>query len=941
MLCRKSLIAIEYCYRYRQDHPETNVFWVYASNPARFAEAYHRIGRELGLPDLDNPDVDTLQLVKEWLSNDANGPWLLVLDNADDTETLFGSTSHETTQQDGQQYKGLISYLPQSVKGSMIVTTRDRRIGGRLSKAEKPITVLPFEMRDAKVLLQKTLQEDELSNDHSMELLEALGLLPMAITQAAAFIRENSISILKYLDYLRSNDKEAKDLLDQTYHDPARDPESRNSVFQTWKISFDNIRKQRPRAADILSLMAVLDRQAVQEELLREDNEQDIDFITAIGTLKAFSLITEEKTGGTFGIHRLIQLAMQRWLELEDMIELWQKKAIYAVTRLCIPRLPFSDGWKTWKTMSPHVHVVLGFTFRSEPFLLERAWMLHRLSIYELEQGLLENAGATARTALATIQKLGKLEGDNDNLNLELGITNIAAIILALQGKYEEAEKMHRERLDKVQRKFGSTHPNTLMDLDCLGDTLLRQGKYNEAEALLRRSIEGWTTSPENSTNKFRFCSVMSLAQTLEMQGRYSEAEENIRQAVDGHIEGFGDTHPYTTWCRSVQASIFTRQDKLEAADAVARQVLQGLESSLGPQHLYTARYQGEVALILEKRDKCEEAERLRRQAFHGLENLFGPKHSETINALGALARVLQTQHRYAEAEEAWRRVVSLSDEIHGPEFPQIFDALRCSALVLKQQAKYAEFEAVSLRAFHGCETVFGPMHPQTVLSLNYLVDAMFLQNKVGEVETVCRPFLDSYLEEPRLEDLSLPALLDAIAEALSRQGKYEEAERWSRQALPGIEEALGSEHPQTLASLSRLAYILEGQTKYEAAEAIRRRVLETSEKVNGPTHLVTYTALYDLAWILHMRKSYDQASILYHRARSGSRRKFGPRHPLTVNCSKGFATLIADNPFFWAPICSYKCRRLFRSLIVSKAGQGKHAANLTSQVPRISRHHE
>jgi hypothetical protein len=51
------------------------------------------------------------------------------------------------------------------------------------------------------------------------------------------------------------------------------------------------------------------------------------------------------------------------------MIEKRQKKVMYAVTRLCIPDIMFKGGWKNWKTISPHVHVVLGFAFQSEPFL--------------------------------------------------------------------------------------------------------------------------------------------------------------------------------------------------------------------------------------------------------------------------------------------------------------------------------------------------------------------------------------------------------------------------------------------------------------------------------------------------------------------------------------------------------------------------------------------
>jgi hypothetical protein len=332
VLYRKSQIAIEYCYRYRRDHPKASIFWVHASNHARFTEAYHEIARELVLPDIDNPDIDTLQLVLKWLNNDGNGPWLLVLDNADDIQTFFGSSRHTSSGQDGQPPTALVSYLPQSSKGGMVITTRDRRIGERLASREKPIVVLPFEMEDAKRLLQNTLCEDELKDEESMALLEALDFLPLAITQADAFIRENDISLVDYLESLRASDEEMKDLLAEDQHDPGRDLEIRNSVFQTWRMSFESIRKQKPRAAEILSLMAALDRQAIQEVLIRRGDERKIDFTTAIGILKAFSLITEEKGRGTFGMHRLVQLSTQRWLEQEDVIEEWQERALIAVS---------------------------------------------------------------------------------------------------------------------------------------------------------------------------------------------------------------------------------------------------------------------------------------------------------------------------------------------------------------------------------------------------------------------------------------------------------------------------------------------------------------------------------------------------------------------------------------------------------------------------------
>lgn len=50
------------------------MFWVYSSNITRFDQAYKEIARKLKLPGLDSPDIDTLKVVTEWLSDKDNGP---------------------------------------------------------------------------------------------------------------------------------------------------------------------------------------------------------------------------------------------------------------------------------------------------------------------------------------------------------------------------------------------------------------------------------------------------------------------------------------------------------------------------------------------------------------------------------------------------------------------------------------------------------------------------------------------------------------------------------------------------------------------------------------------------------------------------------------------------------------------------------------------------
>jgi hypothetical protein len=143
-------------------------------------------------------------------------------------------------------------------------------------------------------------------------LVKELENLPLAITQAAAFISENGLTLNEYLEAFLSDDSEIVDLLSEESGDVRRDFQIGNSVMKTWKLSFDQastkgyicivpptnikqITRQKPRAAEIMSLMALLDRQGVPKSLLEKKDERRTEFITAIGTLQAFSLISTEK----------------------------------------------------------------------------------------------------------------------------------------------------------------------------------------------------------------------------------------------------------------------------------------------------------------------------------------------------------------------------------------------------------------------------------------------------------------------------------------------------------------------------------------------------------------------------------------------------------------------------------------------------------------------
>ena len=58
-----------------------------------------------------------------------------------------------------------------------------------------------------------------------------------------------------------------------------------------------------------------------------------------------------------------------------------------------------------------------------------------------------------------------------------LSSVNSLALVLRYQGKYSEAEEMIRRALLGFKKKFGSDHPNTLISMCKLAVVLQYQGK--------------------------------------------------------------------------------------------------------------------------------------------------------------------------------------------------------------------------------------------------------------------------------------------------------------------------------------------------------------------------------------------------------------------------------------------------------------------------------
>ncbi|KAF5015728.1 hypothetical protein F66182_12838, partial [Fusarium sp. NRRL 66182] len=482
----------------------------------------------------------------------------------------------------------LATYLPQSRNGSILITSRSKDAAARLAGGYRNIKeVCAMDESQALDLFRNKLEcaSDE---EGAVDLLRALDYIPLAITQAAAFInRRGRMTASGYLDEFQRNDKKRKSLLNWDSGDLRRDESASNSVVLTWQMSFEHIHEQRDSAADLLSLMSFFNPQGIPEWILRrhsksvakagDEDEADNAFDEDLDTLQSYSLITATADRDVYEMHALVQFCTRVWISSFSDAEKWKQKFLGLMARE-FPKADFKN-WAKCQQLLPHV-----------------VWL------YEIE-----------------------LSSDKAVEEWALVLNNAAWYMQTGLGKYNEAEKLNRRALEGCEKELGERHPHTLMSVANLASVLQYQGKYDEAEKLNRRALEGRKELGEKHPHTL--ASVSNLALVLQYQGKYDEAEKLNRRTLEGREKELGVQHPHTLASVSNLALVLQYQGRYNEAEKLNRRALEGMEKELGVQHPDTLTSVGNLALVLQYQGRYNEAEKLNRRALEGMEKELGEKH--------------------------------------------------------------------------------------------------------------------------------------------------------------------------------------------------------------------------------------------------------------------------------------------------------------------------
>ncbi|GKU07617.1 kinesin light chain [Fusarium langsethiae] len=638
----KTQIALAYTHWLQDSNPDMSVYWVNASNAEQFRRSFLDIAQKCHIPDYDKPEADVLALVKHWLENEQRGYWLMVIDNADDmtmffqpSESVTSSGMPTTTQQ------GFASYIPNTAKGIILITTRNKKLGVKLTRSRGHCDVKVDRMQDdeAQALLRQKLSEQDYTLEQLLALASRLEYLPLALVQAAAFMKAQSMSISRYFDQLNRDDKHLVRLLSQGFEPDEPSTSTPIAVTETLVITFEMIEVQYAFAGELLSVMSLFDREGIPEKFLldyecrnvtypvtSDSSEADINFECALGTLKAFSLMSETRMG-SLSMHRLVQLVTRNWLNRK------QKLSFYATQSLLIVSDNYPEGTfenrTTCTAYLPHATTVLSYKDIREGELVCKpaANLLHRTAEHLSHEGKYRDSKGLLEEAIEIrIEELG----DEHRQTLE-SISNLVLLQWKL-GAYEEAKKLAMPLVETLQRVLGDEERLTLTAMNTLALIYHNQGKLEEARRLFERVMQtqkrlyGYEHHDTLATGN-------NLATVYRDLKLVDESQRLHLLVVAGRKKVLGQKHPMTLLSMNNLASTYYDQKQLDKSEEIIKETRKIQEDLLGEKHPDTLRTASNLAKIWYESGRRQEAVELMEGCIEGRREALGREHSVTLAA--------------------------------------------------------------------------------------------------------------------------------------------------------------------------------------------------------------------------------------------------------------------------------------------------------------------
>ena len=679
-----------------------------------------------------------------------------------------------------------------------------------------PLTVGVFD-RDQSITLLCGRTGDA-HRDAADRIADALGDLPVAVTQAAATAKWGGYTLSDYLDRLSNHPLESS--ISRLEGDDYPDATG-IALFMAYEQALEQLRTKHPQqeriVISLLDILSLLAASGVPTHWLLEIDDDSDAVRDSLSFLKRSSIIQESTDGDKTIIHRL-QGQVYRETYLSEQGK-FNKACAYATTILDKIDIDQPTNFEQQRQETHNLVEQIGAVtsqdhsrplFSDPDFVALLATTIRNAADLGMPQ--------LALTLTDSVTRAGDALGPDHPSTLASRSSLAGAYRDA--GRLEEAIALYEQTLEDRTRILGPHHPNTLASRHNLAGAYHDAGKLDEAIDLFEQSFKesARILGPHHPNT---LISRNDLAGAYHAAGRLDEAITLLEQNLKDSEDLLGPHHPDTLITHSNLASAYRNVGRLDEAITLHEQNLKDSEDLLGPHHPHTLASRNNLAETYRAAGRLDEAITLNQQNLKDSEDLLGPHHPHTLTSRNNLAGAYRDAGRLDEAITLFEQNLKDFEDLLGPHHPHTLTTRRNLAGAYQEAGRLDEAITLFEQNLKDSEDLLGPHHPHTLASRNNLAETYRAAGRLDEAITLNQQNLKDS------EDLLGPhhphtlTSRNNLAGAYRDAGRLDEAITLFEQNLKDFEDLLGAHHPHSLLSRKNLAGAYRAAGRAEEAEAL------------------------------------------------------------------------------------------------------------------------
>jgi ankyrin repeat protein/tetratricopeptide (TPR) repeat protein len=650
----KTQTALEFCRRATLDGAFECIYWIDCSTNDSILLDFETLASKMTSGRAQFPDTDAaVQYVKASLSK-APSPWLLVFDNLDVPDV----------------FQNVKTYVPSaSAKGSILYISRH----ADTSRLGRTFPVEGMTKDEAVRLLLERSQTDRTDENvaHAESIVAELGFFPLAVDQAASYIRSRRLPLDKFMAYYSARKSEILQHTPRLWEykrGPLKQSSVATNAFTTWELSMALLLDgdEGQEIERLLTLSAFFDNNNLHSDIFKASVNLEEDFPQWVGCMC---------TDGAWDEYKFQDI-------IADLLSLSLIQSIDLSSR--------------------------GVSFTLHP--LVRDWIQYRLS--EKEYG--QYAHQAVEALGVAVEQVG-LDSITPVTRKRL-IANMDACI---------------NNARQIFSLSGHTSCNNLLvSLGWLAHCYVESGRYTMGKDLYTTLLDLQLSRSRPPDDIKHTSTKMNLASVYNYLGLHAKARTLYESVVQERETHLGRNHEETQWAIYGLATAEYHLQNYRQATTLFKSLLKTQASLFPEKRADFVKTLGQLANVYRAKKGFMKAQKCYEVTLVELVKTLGPFHQTTLIALEGLAIVYRNLERVDEATKLYAQIMSSHEMSFGWEHPRTLRLATNYGIALIHQKNYSEAIQLLKTATTGFESLLGPSHPDTLWSKLHLSDGELIRGQ-------------------------------------------------------------------------------------------------------------------------------------------------------------------------------------------------------------------